>query len=88
VCRWRLEGGLDPAPHSAAVSRPQSTFAGSDRQARGRVLAALREEPQSRAQLVARLGDVGDDRTSKVIASLERDGLVGRTGRLIHLSRD
>ncbi|HEY5092299.1 MAG TPA: A/G-specific adenine glycosylase [Acidimicrobiales bacterium] len=88
VCRWRLEGGLDPAPHSAAVSRPQPAFAGSDRQARGRVLAALREEPQSTTQLLKRLGDVGEVRTTNVIASLMRDGLVGRTGRLIHLSRD
>jgi A/G-specific adenine glycosylase len=87
VCRWRLEGGLDPAPYSAAVSRPQSAFAGSDRQARGRVLAALREEPQSTAQLRARLGDAGEDRTASVIASLMRDGLVERSGRLIHLSR-
>lgn len=88
VCRWRQEGGGDPAPKSAAVSRPQSAFAGSDRQARGRVLAALREEPLSRTRLLARLGDVGDDRAAKVISSLMRDGLVGRTGRLIHLSRD
>jgi A/G-specific adenine glycosylase len=88
VCRWRLEGGIDPAPKSAAVSRPQPAFAGSDRQVRGRILAALREEPQSRAQLRARLRDVGDDRTTNVLASLIRDGLVARSGRLIHLSRD
>jgi A/G-specific adenine glycosylase len=88
ICRWRLYGGLDPAPKSAAVSRPQSAFAGSTRQARGRVLAALREQPLSRTQLLARLGDVGDDRAAVVIASLVRDGLVERTGRLIHLSRD
>jgi A/G-specific adenine glycosylase len=88
VCRWRLEGGHDPAPHSAAVSRPQSAFAGSDRQARGRVLAALREDPRSTSQLLAQLSDVGEVRTASVIASLMRDGLVGRTGRLIHLSRD
>jgi A/G-specific adenine glycosylase len=88
VCRWRLEGGLDPAPQSAAVSRPQSAFAGSDRQARGRVLAALREEPQTRAQLRARIGDEGDERSAKVIDSLMRDGLVGRTGRRFHLSHD
>jgi len=88
VCRWHLEGGLDPAPQSAAVSRPQSAFAGSTRQARGRVLAALREQPLSSTQLLARLGDVGDERTAMVIASLVRDGLVERTGRLIHLSRD
>jgi A/G-specific adenine glycosylase len=88
VCRWRLEGGPDPAPQSAAVSRPQSPFVGSDRQVRGRVLAALREKSQSETQLIARLGDVGDERTATALASLVLDGLVGRTGRMIHLSRD
>jgi len=34
VCRWHVEGGPDPAPRSAGVSRPQSKFQGSDRQAR------------------------------------------------------
>ena len=28
VCKWHREGGADPAPRSAGVSRPQSTFAG------------------------------------------------------------
>jgi A/G-specific adenine glycosylase len=88
VCRWRLEGGPDPAPLSAAVSRPQTPFAGSDRQARGRVLAALRVEPQSETRLLAQLCDVGDQRAAKVLASLLHDGLVNRTGRMIHLSRD
>jgi A/G-specific adenine glycosylase len=40
-CRWRGEGD-DPAPRSAAVSRPQSRFVGSRRQRRGQLLAALR----------------------------------------------
>jgi A/G-specific adenine glycosylase len=88
VCRWHLEGGPDPAPHSAAVSRPQSTFAGSDRQARGRVLAALRVKPESETHLVAQLGDVGEVRAASVLASLLHDGLVERTGRMIRLSRD
>jgi A/G-specific adenine glycosylase len=88
VCRWHLEGGPDPAPQSAAVSRPQSPFVGSDRQVRGRVLAALRERSHSEAQLLARLGDVSDERAAVVLASLMHDGLVGRTGRMIHLSRD
>ena len=56
VCTWHLEGGPDPAPRSAGVSRPQPTFQGSDRQARGRVLAALRERPRSMRQLLARHG--------------------------------
>jgi A/G-specific adenine glycosylase len=86
VCRWRLEGGPDPAPRSAAVSRPQSTFAGSDRQVRGRVLAALREDTQTTSQLLRCLGDIDAQRAKRVIASLEHDGLVARTGRLVHLA--
>lgn len=86
VCRWRREGGPDPAPRSAAVSRPQSPFHGSDRQVRGRVLAALRTQSLSTTQLVARLDDVARDRIEQVLATLLHDGLVARTGQLVHLS--
>ena len=42
VCRWaRMPSGPDPAVGSAGTSRPQSPFAGSDRQGRGRLLARL-----------------------------------------------
>jgi A/G-specific adenine glycosylase len=41
VCTWAVAGGPDPAVGSAGTSRPQSSFAGSDRQGRGRILAAL-----------------------------------------------
>lgn len=39
-CAWRGEGD-DPAVGSAAVSRPQGRFEGSERQARGRLMKAL-----------------------------------------------
>lgn len=42
VCRWRGRGD-DPAKGSAGVSRPQSRFDGSDRQARGLLLRRLGE---------------------------------------------
>jgi A/G-specific adenine glycosylase len=41
VCAWAAAGGPDPAFGSAGTSRPQSKFAGSDRQGRGRLLAHL-----------------------------------------------
>ncbi len=41
LCAWARQGGPDPAAGSAGTSRPQSTFAGSDRQGRGRLLAYL-----------------------------------------------
>ena len=44
VCAWQRTGGdarLDPSVGSAGVSRTQSRFEGSERQARGRLLKAL-----------------------------------------------
>jgi A/G-specific adenine glycosylase len=41
LCAWVRLGGPDPAAGSAGTSRPQSAFAGSDRQGRGRLLAHL-----------------------------------------------
>ena len=44
ACKWQLAGGdplLDPSVGSSGVSRPQSRFEGSERQARGRLLKAL-----------------------------------------------
>lgn len=43
--------GVDPAVGSAAVSRGQSRFAGSDRQGRGRLVAALRHAPVEVSEL-------------------------------------
>jgi A/G-specific adenine glycosylase len=87
-CRWLLEGGPDPAPHSAGVSRPQPTFEGSDRQARGRVLAALRERPRSTQQLLSGLDGIDADRGAALITGLVADGLVARRGRLVYLKGD
>jgi A/G-specific adenine glycosylase len=86
VCRWRRDGGEDPAPRSAGVSRPQSKFQGSDRQARGRVLAALRDGPQSTSQLLTQLRDVDRGRGASVVDGLMADGLIERKGRLVHLA--
>jgi A/G-specific adenine glycosylase len=88
ACKWNLEGGPDPAPRSAGVSRPQSKFQGSDRQVRGRLLAALRERPHSRQQLLAGLDDVDAKRGGDLIDALVADGLVERRGRLVRLSGD
>lgn len=84
VCRWRREGGPDPAPNSAGVSRPQSTFEGSDRQVRGRVLAALRQRAQSSQQLFVEL-NVAGDRGASVLAGLVRDGLIEQRGDVLSL---
>jgi A/G-specific adenine glycosylase len=86
-CTWRREGGDDPAPNSAGVSRPQSKFEGSDRQVRGRVLALLREGPASRAKLQRSLADVTVNRREFIVDGLIGDGLVERTSRGWELAR-
>jgi A/G-specific adenine glycosylase len=88
ACRWKLEGGPDPAPRSAGVSRPQPTFHGSNRQARGRVLAALSEGPRSMHQLLSALESDDLTRGVTLVDALVADGLVERRGRLVTLSGD
>jgi A/G-specific adenine glycosylase len=87
-CRWNLEGGPDPAPNSAAVSRPQPPFRGSNRQARGRILAALHEGPRSMRQLLDTLENVDASRGATLVDSLVADGLVEHRGRLVTLCGD
>ena len=66
-CTWHVAGRPDPDPAigSAGVSTRQAPFDGSDRQARGRVLAALHHGPRSASEF--------DER---IVASLVSDGLV------------
>jgi A/G-specific adenine glycosylase len=85
LCKWRREGGDDPAPLSAAVSRPQSTFEGSNRQLRGRVLRALLEGPCSHHQLLSVLSGVDALRSDEVLMGLVRDGLITRRSRTFSL---
>ena len=78
-CAWRSSGGpdtADPADGTAGASGRQSTFEGSDRQGRGRLVAALRTGPID----VTRIADVtgwGDDpdRASRVADGLVAEGL-------------
>jgi A/G-specific adenine glycosylase len=88
ACRWHREGGVDPAPRSAGVSRPQPTFQGSDRQARGRVLAVLRDGPRSLQQLLGTMDGVDVTRRATLVAGLVADGLVERRGRRVSLCGD
>jgi len=76
TCAWHLGGHLDPDPSvgSAGVSGRQAPFDGSDRQARGRVLAAL----HGGARPVAEFDD-------GVLATLVADGLVEVRDSLVSL---
>jgi A/G-specific adenine glycosylase len=76
ACAWRLRGGPDPAVGSAGATRPQSRFEGSDRQGRGRLVAALQAGPVSPAALAAAAGWPEDPvRAQRVASGLVADGL-------------
>jgi A/G-specific adenine glycosylase len=77
-CRWALAGWPDPDPvdGSAGISTPQSTFAGSDRQGRGRLVDALRRGPVPADALAAAAGWPADPTRAAVVAArLVAEGL-------------
>ena len=75
TCAWQGEGD-DPAIGSAGVSAPQSRFAGSDRQGRGRLVDALRRGPVHGADLAVVMGWPDDTvRARRVAATVVTDGL-------------
>ena len=73
-------GEPDPALTSAGTSRAQSRFEGSDRQLRGRVLAALRPAQPPEAWLDELRVSFGSDRVQAAIAALLAEGLIERDG--------
>jgi A/G-specific adenine glycosylase len=81
VCRWRGKGE-DPARGSAGVSRPQSRFDGSDRQARGRLLRRLGTGSIERSEASALMGRPVPV-AERLVEALVAEGLcVERDGRL------
>lgn len=84
-CAWRGVGD-DPAVGSAGVSTPQSKFAGSDREGRGRLVRALAQGPLSVDALAATVGWPDDVvRAERILVSLERDKMVVRDGEMLRL---
>lgn len=83
VCAW-AGVGTDPAIGSAGVTKAQSRFEGSDRQARGRIVSRLRTGSIDVSE-VASVVNFRDDhqRIEAVLASLVDDGMVvEQDGRL------
>ncbi len=80
-CLWRGIGP-DPAVGSAGVSRPQSRFEGSERQARGRLLAALTIGPIAAATASAVMRHPAADR---LLLTLCEEGLICRDGETVRL---
>ena len=84
-CAWRGRGP-DPALGSAGVSGPQGRFADSDRQGRGRLIAALRSAPVHPDALAEVMGWSDGERAERVASSLVADGLVRRVGARYELA--
>jgi len=86
-CRWARAGQPEPDPAKgyAGVSTVHARFEGSDRQGRGRLVAALRIGPVRAADVPAAVGRPEDQDSARRIAdALVADGLVvrDRTGEL------
>jgi A/G-specific adenine glycosylase len=89
VCPWQdrcaWHGlGEDPSHGSAGVSTRQARFAGSDRQARGRLMKALVDGEVSigRAAAVMRCDTT---RAARLVDDLRRERLVVQCGEALHL---
>src|SRR5205823_8135275 len=79
-CRWR--GGPDPA----APAHRQSTFAGSDRQGRGRLVDAMRVAPVPVDRIPDAAGWPGDPaRAHRAAETLVADGLAVLAGGILSL---
>jgi A/G-specific adenine glycosylase len=77
-CAWGRRGwsAPDPAVGTAGASTGQSTFPGSDRQGRGRLVDALRRGPVPAPELAGTAGWPDEpDRARRVAATLVADGL-------------
>jgi A/G-specific adenine glycosylase len=80
-CAWAVAGRPhpDPAVASAGTTRAQPAFAGSDRQGRGRLVAALAHGALAASDVAAAAGWAADPRRAEGVADgLIADGLVRR----------
>jgi A/G-specific adenine glycosylase len=78
-CAWHRAGrpGPDPAVRTAFASRPQARFKGSDREGRGRLLAAALDAPVAPDALAEVAGWPGDPARARRIADeLVEEGLL------------
>jgi A/G-specific adenine glycosylase len=77
-CAWAAAGWPppDPVEGSAGIAGAQGRFDGSDRQGRGRLVDALRQEPVPRPGIAAAAGWPDDPgRAARVARSLVADGI-------------
>jgi A/G-specific adenine glycosylase len=86
-CAWRRQAAARPDRvipdpwRLSPTARPQSTFAGSDRQGRGRLLQALRLEGVRKSALAAACGWPDDPaRAERIAAAVVAEGFAGWSG--------
>ncbi len=87
-CAWASAGCPDPDPArgTAGSSAPQGAFVGSDRQGRGRLVAALRAGPIPATRVAAVAGWPDDgERAARIAEQLVAEGLVVRRGAVLEL---
>jgi A/G-specific adenine glycosylase len=87
-CKWAQAGfpPPDPVVGSAGISGGQSTFEGSDRQGRGRLVDALRTGPVALGDLPVVMGWPDDPlRAGRVADGVVGDGLAVADGELLRL---
>ena len=75
TCGWRGRGE-DPAKTSALTSKPQATFAGSDRQARGKLMKSVTIGAVHRGQLCTVMGLSDVERAQRLADALVHEGLI------------
>ena len=85
-CSWAESDAPDPADRSAGVSTRQGPYEGSDRQARGRLLAALGARVIKRADVAQAMGLERDEgRAQRLVEELTAEGLISETGDQLRL---
>lgn len=85
-CGWAT-AGTSNVPDPAARLRSQTAFHGSDRQGRGRLVAALRRAPVPASGLADAAGWPDNDSRARLVAeALVSDGIAIWSGELLHLA--
>jgi len=85
-CAWEGSDAPDPADRSAGVSSRQARFEGSDRQARGRLLAALSAGDMRRTDVAGAMGlEREEARARRLVEDLLAEGLISETGDQLRL---
>jgi A/G-specific adenine glycosylase len=86
-CVWKggVDNEMDPAKTSAFTSKPQAKFAGSDRQARGKLMKALTVSGVSQERLVAVMEITDAERALRLAQALVNEGLVEYSSQVYQL---